>query len=69
MTNIGKPSDFHDRFVHADCGREHAGADVWNVGEFEKTLDRAILAVRSVQHREDHIKVQSRDHRMTFVVA
>ena len=35
-----------------------AGADVWDVGELEQTLDRAVLAIRPVQNWENHVEVQ-----------
>ena len=54
----------HHRLVHADRGGEHAGADVRDVGELEQTLDRAVLAVRAVQHREDHVEVEAGDDRL-----
>ena len=41
--------------VHADRGGEHAGADVADVGELEQALDRAVLAERAVQDREDDV--------------
>ena len=52
--------DLHHPLVHADRGGEHAGADVGDVGQLEQPLDRAVLAVGAVQHREDDVEVQAR---------
>ena len=56
---IGSPCGgeqrLHHRLVHADGRPEHAGADVGHVGQLEQALHRAVLAVRPVQHREDHV--------------
>ena len=51
----------HHRLVHADRRGEHAGADVRHVGQLEQPLDRAVLAVRSVQHRKDDVEVEAGD--------
>ena len=59
--------ELHQRLVHADCRREHAGADVGHVRELEQSLNRAVLAVRSVQNREDDVEVQSGDDRLPLV--
>ena len=48
----GGEHDLHHRLVHADRGRQHAGADVRHVRELEQALHGAVLAVRAVQHRE-----------------
>ena len=60
--------DLHDPLVHADRGREHAGADVRHVGELEQPLDRAVLAVGSVQDREDHVEVEAGHDRLSRAV-
>jgi hypothetical protein len=44
-----------DRFVHAECGAEHSGADVGNVCELEQPLHRAVLPIWSVKDGEDHV--------------
>jgi hypothetical protein len=49
--------DLHVRLVHADRAREDARPDVGDVGHLEETLDRAVLAVGAVQHREDDVEV------------
>ena len=59
--------ELHQRLVHADCGGEHAGADVGHVRELEQPLNRAVLAVRSVQNREDHVEIQSGDDRLPLI--
>ena len=53
--------ELHRRLVHADGGREHAGADVRHVRELEQSLHGAVLAVRAVQHREHHVEREARD--------
>ena len=53
----GDEQRLHDVFVHAGGGAEDAGANVRNVGQFEKTLNRAVFAKCAVQHRKDHINV------------
>ena len=40
--------------MHSDGG-EHAGADVGHVEQFERALERAVLAERAVQDREDGV--------------
>src|SRR6266508_2926155 len=46
----------HRDLVHPDGGGKNARADVRNVGELEKALDRAVLAVRTMQHDHDHVE-------------
>ena len=46
--------------VHADRRGEHAGADVGDVGELEQPLNRAVLAVGSMQHRETRRRARGR---------
>ena len=46
----------HRRFVHADGGREHARADVRDVGQLQQPLHGAVLAVGTVQDREDDVE-------------
>ena len=41
--------------VHAQRGGEYAGADVGHVEALEQPLDGAVLAERSVQHREHDV--------------
>ena len=48
----------HHRLVHADGRAEHAGADVGHVGELQQPLHGAVLAVRAVEHREDHVDAE-----------
>ena len=59
--------ELHQRLVHANCRREHAGADVGHVRELEQSLNRAVLAVRSVQNREDGVEIQSGDDRLPLI--
>ena len=35
---------------------EHAAADVGDIGQLEQALNRAVFAVRAVQHGEDHVE-------------
>ena len=65
----GCENDFHDHLIHADGGRQHAGADIRHVGKLQQTLNRAVFAVRSVQDREDHVEIQPGDDRLAFFVA
>ena len=62
-SRAGRPGeqDLHQRLVHAERRRGDARADVWHVRELEQALDGAVLAVRSVQHREDHVDVEPGD--------
>ena len=53
----GDEEGLHDVLVHAGGGAEDSCADVWNVGEFEQALDRAIFAEGSVEHGEDHVYI------------
>jgi hypothetical protein len=46
----------HGRLVHAHGRREHAGADVRDVGDLEQPLDRAVLSVWPVQRDEHHVE-------------
>jgi hypothetical protein len=55
--------DLHHPLVHADRGGEDARAHIGNVGELEQALHRAVLAVRSVQHREDDVETHAGDRR------
>ena len=41
-----------DPLVHADRGGEHAGSDVGDLQCLEVSLDHAVLAERTVEHRE-----------------
>ncbi len=51
----------HHRFVHADRRSEDARPHVRDVRELEEPLHRAVLAVRTVQNREDDIEAGARD--------
>ncbi len=59
----GREEHLGQRLVHAERGRGDAGADVGHVGELEQALDRAVFAVRSVQHRKDDVEVEARHRR------
>ncbi len=45
----------HVVLVHADGGGEHTGADVADARHLQQALDRAVLAPRAVQQREDDV--------------
>ena len=45
----------HHLLIHGDGGRQHAGADVRNVRQFEQALHRAVFAEGAVKHREDYV--------------
>ena len=45
------------RLVDPDRGGQHAGADVGDAGELGHALDRPVLAVGTVQHREHDVDV------------
>ena len=60
---LRREHQLHRRLVHADRRREHAGADVRHVGELEQPLHRAVLAVRTVQHREHDVEREAGDDR------
>ena len=47
--------DLHDRLVHRRSGGEHSRADVRDPGQLEQPLQGAVLAVRTVQEREDDV--------------
>ena len=47
-----------DDLVHAQRGRQHAGADVRHVEQLEQALDGAVLAERAVQDGEDGVGVE-----------
>ena len=46
----------HERLVHPDRRGEHPRSDVGDAGQLEEPLDRAVLAVRSVQDREHDVE-------------
>ena len=46
--------------VHARRAGQHARPDVGHAGQLQQALDRAVLAVGAVQHREDD--VDAREH-------
>src|SRR5437867_2097955 len=54
---VGLEHRLHRRLVHPDRGGQHPRADVGQVGELEETLDRAVLAVRAVEHDDDDVEV------------
>ncbi len=60
--------DLHDRLVHADGGGQHAAPHVGDVGELEQSLNGAVLAVRAVQHGEDHVQREARHGRRRFCI-
>ena len=51
----GFEDHLHEVLVHADGGRQHAGAHVAGVGQLQEALDGAVLAERAVQQREHHV--------------
>ncbi|COV82720.1 Uncharacterised protein [Mycobacterium tuberculosis] len=53
--SIGGEQLLGELLVHADGTGQHTGAHVGHPGEFEQSLDRAVLAVRAVQYREHHV--------------
>ena len=52
---VAGEDDLHVVLVHHHRGREHAGPDVADVRELEHALQRAVLAERPVQQREDDV--------------
>ena len=62
----GGEHHLHRRLVHADGRRQHAGADVRHVRELEQALDRAVFAVRAVQHGKDDVEAEAGDDRAVF---
>ena len=52
---VAREHQLHHVLVHADRGREHPGAHVPDVGQLEQALQRAVLAERAVQQREDDV--------------
>src|SRR5688572_8897534 len=55
--------------VHADRRGQHAAADVGQVGELEQALDGAVLAVGTVQDREDDVEAHALDDGALAVAA
>ncbi len=51
----GDEDPLHVLLVLADGGGEDARADVRDAGELQEALEGAVLAVRAVEHREDHV--------------
>ncbi|CDN44222.1 hypothetical protein BN871_EK_00080 [Paenibacillus sp. P22] len=51
---------FHENLVHAYCRSKDPRSDVRNIGHFHQSLDRAVLAERSVQQREHDVDRPSR---------
>ena len=41
--------------IHSRRGSEHARADISNAGKLKEPLNRAVLAVRTVENREDDV--------------
>ena len=54
--------------VHHDRGREHARADVGDVEHLEHALDGAVLAVGTVQQREDDVDLAEGARRLARLV-
>ena len=52
--------DLHELLVHRRRRGEDAGPDVGHVGQLEQALQRAVLAERPVQQREDHVDLAER---------
>ena len=52
---LGKEA-LHHVLVHASRGAEHAGADVGDAGQFEESLDGAVLAKGAVQDGENDVE-------------
>src|SRR5439155_1225502 len=48
--------DFHHRLVHAERRAQDTRTDVRDVGQFQETLQRALLATHAVHDREDHVE-------------
>ncbi len=53
--SFGDKQFLGELFVHPGRAGQHTGADIGHAGELEQALDGAVFAVRSVQHREDHV--------------
>lgn len=51
---VGVEDGLGHHLVHRNRGAEDAGADVRQAGQLEQALDGAVLAVRSVEHGDDH---------------
>ena len=47
----------HHILIHAGRGGEHSGSDVGNIRQFQKSLDRTVLAKGSVQDGENDVDV------------
>ncbi len=68
----GSPADARSTFmtclsiIAADA--EHARPDVAHVGELEQALDRAVLAERPVQQREDDVDLAEGARRLAGLV-
>jgi len=54
-----REDDLHHPLVHADGRGEHAAADVGQVGELEQALHGAVLAVGTVEDREDDVQAHA----------
>ena len=67
QTALGE-DHLHHRLVHAHRRGEHAAADIGDVGELEQPLHRAVFAIRTVQHREDHVETEAGHHRARAVL-
>ena len=63
---VGGEDQLHRRFVHADRGREHAGADVGHVRELEQPLHRCRLRRTGRAARETPRRVRVRRRRAPF---
>ena len=53
--SLGDEQFLGEFLIHACGTSQHTGTHVRHAGEFQQTLDGAVLAVGAVQHREDHI--------------
>jgi len=51
---------FHHLLVHGDGGTEHARAHIGKVGEFQQSLDSAVLAKGAVEDREHDVDIGMR---------
>jgi hypothetical protein len=52
---VRRENDLGVVLVHAHRAGEHTGTDVPDAGDLQQALERAVLAVRAVQEREDDI--------------
>lgn len=50
-----------ERLIHSDGGGGNVRSDIGDARKLQETLDRAVLAVFAVQHREDHVDPLAHD--------